>query len=212
MTDPPTIDSEVMRLAASDVPAVVDVLAEAFHDYPVMRFVLGGEESYLTRLHSLIHFFVSARSLREEPLLGVAQDERLVAAATVSFPSSVVRPPALARAREAVWAELGAGVRARYEVCGKVWETFTAPEPHIHLNMIGVRPSAQGRGHARRLLDHVHGISLDTPGSQGVTLTTEDRRNLAFYERAGYEMMDHARVTPELETWWFFRRTSREPS
>jgi len=198
----------VARLADSDVPDVVDVFSEAFRDYPVMRFILGGDASP-ARLRPLIQFFVSARSLRGEPLLGVVENERLVAAATVSFPSNVASPHALAIAREAVWERLGAGPRDRYETCGRVWKTFVAPEPHIHLNMIGVRPSSQGRGYARLLLDHVHGMSRDSPGSEGVTLTTEDPKNVAFYERAGYEITGHARVTPELETWGFFRRTVR---
>lgn len=198
----------VARLGDSDVADIVDVLSEAFRDYPVMRFILGGDASP-ARLRSLIHFFVTARSLRSEPLLGVVENDRLVAAATVSFPSNVVSPRPLAIARDAVWKELGAGARDRYEACGRVWRSFTAPEPHIHLNMIGVRPSAQGHGYARRLLEHVHRISRETSGSEGVTLTTEDQRNVTFYERVGYEITGHARVAPELETWGFFRRTVR---
>lgn len=201
---------EVVRLQATDVSRIVDVFSEAFHDYPVMRFVLAGNQDYDTRLSALVHFFVSARSIRGEPLFGVLEDDRLVAAATVSFPSDVARRPALEAARDAVWKELGASARDRYEACGEVWKDFSAPEPHIHLNMIGVRPSAQGRGHARRLLDHVHRMSEAVPGSVGVTLTTEDPKNLAFYERAGYQVTGHGRVAPDLETWGFFRKTTRE--
>lgn len=202
--------SPVVRLGSRDVPRVVDVLVEAFHDYPVMRFVIGAADDYLTRLRKLIHFFVSVRALRGEPLLGVAAGETLVAAATVSFPSDVKSPPEVDRAREAVWTDLGASARARYERCGEVWKTLDVAVPHIHLNMIGVRPSSQGKGHAWRLLEQVHEMSRRTVDSEGVTLTTEDPANVAYYERAGYEVTGRARIAPELETWAFFRRTADE--
>jgi len=199
---------EMVRLHAGAVPDIVEVFAEAFRDYPVMRFVLPEDDDYTARLESLIHFFVSARSLRGEPLVGVVENGRLAAAATISYPTDTGGPPALATLRDATWARLGAEARARYEACGEVWRTFTAPEPHIHLNMIGVRRAAQGRGHGRQLLEYVHQFSRDTPGSQGVTLTTEDPQNVGFYQLAGYEVTGHARVSPQLETWGFFRRTS----
>lgn len=201
----------VVRLGGEAVPDIVEVFAEAFRDYPVMRFVLGTEGDYEARLPTLIRFFVSARALRDEPLLGVAGDGNLAAAATVSFPWDSRPVPDLDAVREATWGALGPDARARYEACGAVWKDFTAPEPHIHLNMIGVRPTAQGQGLARRLLDHVHLMSGGVPGSLGVTLTTEDPRNVAFYQRAGYEITGHARLAPRIETWGFFRRTSGRP-
>lgn len=200
--------SEVVRLGASAVPDIVDVYCDAFRDYPVMRFVLSDDGSYAERLPVLIHLFVAARAIREEPLLGIVRNDRLVAAATVSFPTDQAGPTELEAVREATWRELGAEARARYEACGEVWKTFAMPERHTHLNMIGVRRSAQGQGHARRLLDHVHGMSERSPGSEGVTLTTEARENVAFYQRAGYEIIGHARVSTDLETWGFFRRTT----
>ena len=51
----------VFRLDGNDVPEVVDVLCEAFFDYPVMRFVLGADAvDYEPRLEVLVHYFVQA--------------------------------------------------------------------------------------------------------------------------------------------------------
>lgn len=199
--------AEVQRLAPRDAPAVVDVFCDAFRDYPVMRWVVGpaGDE-YADRLRTLIGFFVAARALRDEPLLGIATHGRLVAAATVSFPGHGEEPPGLDTLRQATWLELGADTRARYERCGAVWQAFEVGVPHVHLNMIGVRPSAQGQGLARCLLAHVHEIARATPHAEGVTLSTEAAANVSFYRKAGYEVVGHARVAPELETWGFFRR------
>ncbi len=202
-----TDSSAVVRLSPKDVPPVVDVLADAFHDYPVMRFVLGERtDAYDARLHRLIEFFVMARALRDEPMLGVYSGATLAAAAVVSFPDRQENPPELGRLREAVWRELGPTARARYEACGAVWQTLSVSAPHIHLNMIGVHSSARGLGLGGRLLETVHHLSRETPGSEGVSLTTEDPANVPLYERAGYEIVGHARVAPDLETWSFFRR------
>lgn len=201
-----TGEGGIERIPADDAARVVDVFTEAFEDYPVMRFVVGecGDE-YGSRLHTLVSFFVAARALRGEPLLGIAGGDDLVAAATVSFPGKGESPPELGIRREEVWRALGEDARLRYEACGEAWRPFDIGAPHVHLNMIGVRPTAQGMGHARRLLRHVHGISLDLPDSVGVSLTTEDPDNVLIYRKAGYEVVGHALIAPELETWGLFR-------
>jgi hypothetical protein len=103
----------------SEAGQALDVLCEAFHDYPVMRYVIGpaGEE-YDRRLRSVIEFFLQARLSRNEPVLGIADGETLVAAAIVTLPGSGPLPAALAARRELVWAELGADALARYEAYG----------------------------------------------------------------------------------------------
>ena len=52
----------------------VDVLCEAFFDYPVMRWVIGSRgDEYPRHLHTLVEFLVAARFLRNESVIGVAQ-------------------------------------------------------------------------------------------------------------------------------------------
>ena len=55
------------------------------------------------------------------------------------------------------------------------------------------------------LLECVEEISRDRPDSAGVSLSTEDPRNVPLYEHFGYRITGHARVAPELESWGFFR-------
>lgn len=197
---------EVRRLSPGDAPAVADVFCDAFRDYPVMRWVVGAAgDAYEARLRTLIGLFVAARALRGEPMLAIEVDRRLVAAATVSFPGQGEEPAAMAAVREATWGELGAEARARYERCGVAWQAFDVEGPHTHLNMIGVRPAQRGKGLAALLLAEVHELSRTSPGSQGVTLTTENAANVPFYQKAGYHVVGQARISPELETWSFFR-------
>ena len=99
-------DGQIVRFAPEDVPRVVDALCDAFREYPVMRFVIGECEDHAARLRTLIHFFVAARSLRGEPLLGIVQQDVVVAAATVSFPGGPESPQELDSVRKFTWRKL----------------------------------------------------------------------------------------------------------
>ena len=198
-------------LSLDHVVEVVSVLSDAFQDYPVMRYVLGpdvpaGGAPYKVRLHRLVQLFVSARAYRDEPMMGLRDDSgALVAAAVMSFPRSSNPRLAFIALREAIWAELGADARFRYDTYMQAANFVAAHPPHHHLNMIGVRRAQQHRGLARTLLEAVHAAASADAPSAGVSLTTERAENLKFYERFGYKLVAHARVDPELETWGLFR-------
>jgi GNAT superfamily N-acetyltransferase len=201
----------VTALSFDQLVEIVSVLSDAFQDYPVMRYVLGPDvpgvgAPYKVRLHRLVQLFASARAYRDEPMMGVRDDSgALVAAAVMSLPRSPNPLPAFIALREAVWAELGAEARSRYDAYLAAANFFAASGPHHHLNMIGVRRAQQRLGLARELLEAVHEVASHDPQSTGVSLTTERPENLPFYERFGYKVVGHARVGPDLETWGLFR-------
>lgn len=200
----------VELLAAAETDAVVSVLAESFSDYPVMRYVLGGGATYGRRLLTLIGFFVAARVLRQEPVLGVRDAAgQLAAVAIVTLPRSAPEPLELTSRREVVWTELGAAARGRYEAYGTACSQFAIQEPHHHLNMIGVRPSHAGRGLARMLLEAVEDMVRSDPASAGVSLTTETSWNVSLYQHFGYRMVGRVRVAEDLDSWSFFRERQR---
>jgi GNAT superfamily N-acetyltransferase len=200
------VGRKVVELGEDDVREVVGVLCESFFDYPTMRFVLGPDpRRYENQLQTLVHFFVMARVLRGEILLGIESDEGLSAAALVSRPTGPEAPPELGDLREKVWAELGTSARGRYEAFGAACAPFQVAAPHIHLNMVGVCRRAQGQGLGRLLIEYVHVLSYEDSESEGVTLTTEDPTNVPLYEYLGYQVVGRAVVAPELRTWGFFR-------
>ena len=182
--------ADLLTLDKDDVASVIDVLCEAFFDYPAMRYVLGpGRPDYKSELETLVSLFVIARVWREEFLLGVRDGTGLVAAAIVSRPTGAPAPPEFYELRERVWAELGPEAEARYDAFGDACAPFQVEAPHLHLNMIGVRGSAQGRGLARPLLERVHQLSRTDSESQGVTLSTEIEANVSLYEYFGYRLV-----------------------
>jgi GNAT superfamily N-acetyltransferase len=196
---------EIVPLTSARLDEAVDVLSDAFDDYPVMRFVVGDVSDYRRRLRALIGFFTTARLLNQDLVLGLeAPDGALTGVANITVPGSGRASPALDARREALWRDLGGPARERYETLGRTWQTFTFDEPHHHLNMIGVRRVHQGQGLARILLDAVHERAA---GSRGVSLTTELAANVRLYQHVGYIIRHHQRVA-ELDTWGLFRPTA----
>ncbi|HUQ83577.1 MAG TPA: GNAT family N-acetyltransferase [Gemmatimonadaceae bacterium] len=200
----------VSALSLDNVVEIVSVIADAFHDYPVMRFVVGpdspGASPYPVRLHRLVQLFVSGRAYRGEPMMGVRDESgALIGAAVMSLPGSSEPPPAFIAARESIWAELGVEARARYDAYASAANFFADFAPHHHLNMIGVRRSHHGLGVSRELLAAVHEHAERDAGSAGTSLTTERQPNVALYEHFGYRVQAHARVSSGLESWGMFR-------
>jgi GNAT superfamily N-acetyltransferase len=201
----------VTPLSFDHLVEIVSVLADAFHEYPVMRHILGPDAPdagapYAVRLHRLVQLFVAGRAYRNEPMLGVRDDGgALIGAAVMSLPAPTDPPPAFVALGESIWAELGAAPRARYDAYAAAASFFGAMAPHHHLNMIGVRRAHHGLGHARELLDAVHHLAAADGASAGVSLTTERAENVPLYEHFGYRVVGHVRAAPGLETWGLFR-------
>ncbi len=193
----------VERLDRGAREQAVRVLTAAFHDYPVMRFVIGPDPDYEGKLDALVGFYCDKRFLRGWPVLGIREGGETVAVALVStplprHPASVLDGP-MERLRdrlgEAAWERM-----RRFELASDRNE----PEGRHHfVGMLGVVPRRQGRGYGMRLLRHVRALALEE-GSDGVCLSTEDPGNLPFYERAGFRVVAEADVD-DLHTWCLHR-------
>lgn len=208
--DPSESASRLVCLSPEHTDAAVDVLCEAFGAYPVMQYVLGPENrEFAAHLRALIRYFVEVRFLRDESVFGIVEAGEVGAAAIVTHPGERPHPPEVSILRRDLWRRLGPDAQARYEAFGDAAGRFQIDTPHYRLNMIGVRASHRGRGWAGRLLDHVHDLSANDPGSTGVTLSTEVAENLSLYEHFGYRLLGHSVVSGDLETWVFFRPDNR---
>jgi len=203
------MDRHIETLGPKDVPAIVDVLCDAFENYPVMGYVLGPQGAAGGRLSQLISLFVSRRVALGGPMFGVtAHDGQLVGAAVMTLPSEPQPSPEVLTLRDRVWAALGLDCQQRHDAYGAVTKTLVNLPPHHHLNMIGVRTKYQGQGLARPLLEAALALAAADKNSAGLSLTTELPKNVPFYEHFGFNVTGYARVTPELETWAFFKANS----
>jgi GNAT superfamily N-acetyltransferase len=199
------VSRTVERFPSARTSEIVSVLCDSFHDYPVMRYVVGPDGDIDERLRRLIDFFVFRRARQGGPLLGVVDNGDLLAAAVMTLPSEPQMTADVAERGDALWVELGDDARKRYEqYAAGASKALVVGRPHHHLNMIGVRQASQGQGLARPLLEAARTLSIDDPTSSGVSLTTETPRNLTLYEHFGYQITGHARIAPDLETWGMF--------
>ncbi|MGQ0814102.1 MAG: GNAT family N-acetyltransferase [Gemmatimonadota bacterium] len=200
--------SAVALLSSHDAADVVDVLCEAFRGYPVMRFVLGTDADYDERLRKLVGLFVAARALREDPMFGIRDGQRLVGVITTSNPAAPPAP-AFAALRDAIWDELGTASKHRYDACVQAWTSLESKVPQLHVNMIGVRDRYRGTGLARRLLDEIQTVCERSGFAEGVSLTTEVTENVRLYQHLGYDVIGETDIAGALKTWSLFRQRAR---
>ncbi len=195
----------VERLTDATREEIIDVLAAAFRDYPVMRYALSdASDEYDARLRELIGFFCDARLTRGWPVLGIRDGQTLAAAALVSEPRDVPAPPELKRKHLRVARIIG---RAAFDRMAQYERQSTGHEPespHYFLGMIGVAPGHQGKGYGLALLEAVQALSEGDADSTGVTLSTEDPANVPYYQRVGYRVVAEADIG-DIHTWCMFR-------
>ena len=194
----------IQLLKQQDRDTVVAVLADAFRDYPAMQFVLS--ETSGPELEALVGFYTDKRFGNGWPVFGVREDNRLVAVTLVTPAGSGttdVTSGLEERLREQI------GTDAFHRMCAfESASDENEPAGRYHfVGMLGVRRSAQGRGHGRALLDRVKQLAVDD-GQDGVALSTEDPANLPFYEHVGFEVVGHLSIPnaestgpPTLDTW-----------
>jgi GNAT superfamily N-acetyltransferase len=179
----------------------VRVLAAAFHEYPVMRFVLNDAgEQYDRRLHALIRYFCERRLTQDWPLLGcfvcpsvakrdVTEAEReLVAVAGINDPGPFVDNEAHDREWAALRAAIGPSAVERLEYYEQESDGDAPPGAYHFLGIIGVRPDQQGKGHARALIEHIMERCRADKSSAGVWLSTETADNVPLYEHLGFRL------------------------
>lgn len=197
------------RLAEPDFGDVVGVLADAFSDYPVMRFVLGDTGNTAPRLTELIGLFVFRRIRLGGPMFGVRdKNGTLVGAAVMTLPAEPEPSAEVLQRRDEVWNSLGQDCRERHDAYGAAAKTVLFAEPHHHLNMIGIRRANHGLGLARPLLEAAIRLAAADPQSAGLTLTTETSENVRLYQHFGFEVTGEVHVALGVHTWGLFRRNS----
>jgi len=75
-------------------------------------------------------------------------------------------------------------------------------EPHWYLAVLSVSPEAQGRGHGSALLEP--GLAKADEQGVGAYLETQRERNVGFYERFGFELVEKIEIEG-LPLWLMWR-------
>jgi len=82
-----------------------------------------------------------------------------------------------------------------------------APEPHWHLWVLGVEPSLQGQGIGSQLMQPIL-AQADKEGAP-CYLETQSEKNVAFYQRQGFEVVSDGVVPGQNVMAWMMLREAR---
>ena len=84
------------------------------------------------------------------------------------------------------------------------------PEPHWYLLIVGVDPELQGQGHGGALV--AEGLARADEANAPCYLDTSEERNLAFYERHGFRVVETAPLGKDGPPGWGMRREPKGTS
>ncbi|WP_460568274.1 GNAT family N-acetyltransferase [Humibacter soli] len=176
------MDVVIRAATLADAAAIAEMMSRAFHDDPVMRWVVphaAGRPRRLRRLYEAI--------VRHEGIPMGATDVAVREGVVVG--AAVWRPP---RRRMTPWRAvpfalscgwtLGTDI-PRMTAMGRSVFREHPREPHWYLQLLAVDPEAQGSGAGTELVRR--GLErVDRDGTVAYLETTQG--NLAFYERLGF--------------------------
>jgi GNAT superfamily N-acetyltransferase len=176
-----------VHATAADVPAVARVLTDAFADDPVQRWVF--EPATDPDAGRAALFAVMAEDYFWLGHLHVVVDEGGLAGAALWAPPDrdALHGSGLDDLIGRLRPHLGDQLEARLGELARAHEHRPA-EPHLYLGILGVAPGRQSKGHGAALL----APTLAACDRMGLLahLESSNERNLPFYERHGFEVVD----------------------
>jgi GNAT superfamily N-acetyltransferase len=198
VNDPP---AQVRRATFADVPALARMLARAFLDDPVASWAWRPDR---LRLGALERF----QAVRLRQLLAgeeVWTNDELTCAALWAPPGRW--HSSLRETAELVPSFLHPRLLMRMPMVALGWEKLERAHPHkpphLYLALLGTEPEAQGRGLGSAVLAPV----LEQCDSDGVGayLESSKKRNIDFYARHGFRVLDEIHLLRGPTMWKMWR-------
>ena len=184
----------------ADLPAVAADLADAFADDVMFDWLLRPDarrdEGRLRFFAFIIRHLAFEAGRIERPAVG--------GAAAVWLPFEALGPTPLRTELRALSTLLFATGLARFGRLAAVRETMDRnhpmDRPHAYLMFLGVARVAQGHGVGSRLLK----VGTDRLDAAGIPayLETQTERNIALYQRHGFEVISETRPRPDAPRLW----------
>jgi GNAT superfamily N-acetyltransferase len=201
-----TTTGTVRPATAADVPALAATIADAFFDDPTMLWIVPDDERRRVLSPAVFRPFVAGVQRLGDTWI---TEDRIGAALWIPpgrlFPAEDEAEAVGQQVAEVLTEDelerIGALVAAKDE--------HLPTEPHAHLDLLGVRPPAQGRGLGTALLEAVL-PRLDRDGIPAYTEATSDR-NRRLYERHGFAHLGDTTIPggPPLRRMWREPRPAR---
>mgnify|MGYP000014664353 FL=1 len=188
-------DIKAVYLAAEDLKIAASILYLAYHDDPLFVGIFQYDrEGYESRLRSAIREELNAFWLAKQPMIGLFENERLVAVACIVNPDEKLGPNRFWHWRLKMLLTAGYfGTKQMVEKEALV--RSRVPAEHFHmLSLIGVHPDQQDQGLGHVLMSAIEGIMLENPNSQGIGMYVTLPKCLSFFEDGNYKLIEQLAV------------------
>jgi len=190
----------LQRAAPHHAGPLGEMLARAFHDDPVQRWLFpraGDQARYSPRM-----FRASVRLWARFGWVATTTD---LSGAAVWVPPGPPRPSRLAGLRMAL--DAVRALRSRTLLAGRGFariERHHPREPHWYLMALGTEPERQGTGVGSALLRPV----LERCDREGIVAWLESSKwsNVPFYQRRGFELVSELVLPEDGPSLWLMRR------
>ena len=190
-----------VRLATiDDIALLADLLADAFVNDPVVRWILPTPEydqrlfevdigyAYLAHKHSWLLENGSGAACWLPP------GEKPLSAPL----------PVLIRTFAPMLLKFGFKAAKRGHLLDQAFERYRPQEPHYYLHMLGARQAMQGRGIGSALLKQ--GLSVVDQHNMPAYLESSHINNVPLYERHGFKVINQAKLGGDGPTVWYMWR------
>ena len=180
----------------------VDSLTQAFQDDPALTWLLGGNAE--DRVARLKVFFPSVQHHAHRlGLVFTAQDQagvslwRAPGASQSSTYEMLPSAPALLRV-------FGFSLGRALKLNDAIHARHPASDDFYHLQYVGVRPAAQGKGLGRTVIQA--GLQIADAAEKCVVLETATPSNVSIYQRMGFEVTEEWQLNDDAPMFWTMER------
>lgn len=186
---------KAVYLVADDLKVAASILYQAYHDDPLFLDIFQAEkEGYEERLRAAIREELNAFWLAKQPMVGLFDDDRLLAVACLINPETGIGPNRFWHWRLKML--LTAGFFSTKQLVDKetkVKEHVPASNYHM-LSFIGVHPDHQHLGLGHVLMSAIDSLLLEDNDSEGVGVFVTLPKCLGFFDDGDYDMVKPLKV------------------
>jgi ribosomal protein S18 acetylase RimI-like enzyme len=182
-------------LTAEDLKIAGSILYQAYHDDPLFLDIFETEkEGYEQRLRGAIREELNAYWTAKQPMIGLFEDERLLAVACLLSPNCAFGPGRFWHWRLKMLLTAGYfGTKQMVEKEQKVRDHIPHQQYHM-LSFIGVHPDHQDRGLGHMLMSAIDSVMLEEASSEGVAVYVTLPKCLSFFADGQYQHVQDLEV------------------
>lgn len=199
--------NDVVKVERSQFPAMVEILAQAFNQDPIMQYFYSTDEMIrLKRLRWLSQLVINYCHPYEQ--IYTTTNELKGCAVWLpphAFPTNMLRLMRLGFYQfplKVQWQRIGEFLKIFNQM--EHYHLQDMPNPHWYLFMLGVAPAYQGQGVGGMLIEPV----LQQSDRDGIPcyLETSTERGVHFYQKHGFQMLQIGQLSPPAPCYWTMKR------